>query len=122
MNKTEINWTTAGGSKIALILTRNAKLLENGYIPAATHDLDVQVNSKSLPLFDMIDHAQHGRVIRLDVSGKTLIKLPDEQRDAVEALVTEYRTHNNAVRAAEDRDDREYQARHDRIVDAMQGN
>ncbi len=114
---TVATWTAGNGKQVELVIFRNAKLAQNGWIPAATHDTQVWIGGD---LYNMISagmHPQAGYAINL--TGKITVRVPQEQQAAVKAILAEVSEHNATIRAAADKDEANYQAHRAGVLRAM---
>lgn len=105
---TVATWTAGNGKKVEMVLFRNAKLAQNGWLQAATHEVQIWIGGSLYNMLGTDIHPQAGYVINL--MGKITLRVPEDQQGAVKAMIAEVREHNAAVRAAADKDETEYQA------------
>lgn len=108
IDTTTVTWVAGNGKKVELVIFRNAKLAQNGWLQAATHETQIWIGGDIYSMLGTDIHPQAGYVINL--IGKITLRVPEEHQSAVKAILAEAIEHNAAVRAAADKDEAEYQA------------
>lgn len=111
-------WTTPKGAKIQLTVIRNAELGLNGYLPSDSHSIKVEVNGVTETFYGAYTDEKLGFVVAIRM-GKAKIQVPSADVSAVKALIDEYESNNDAVRAAEREAESRYQADVDAIREMM---
>lgn len=109
INATTIEFTTARGSTISIVLARNAKLGINGWLSSGEHSLEVAINGNTMPFHSAGEEAQLGYVIKVGMSGRDKIPAPAEIADQVKAIIAEYKDNNDNVRREQYRAEAQYQ-------------
>ena len=94
-----VTWTSQMGAQVAVTLRRNVALNAQGRERVAeTHIIDLEVADRPLTLQGEIIHPEHGYCLRADM-GRIVVRVPDECRDQVEALLAEARAAREAQAA-----------------------
>ncbi|HEX7719720.1 MAG TPA: hypothetical protein VF389_07935, partial [Woeseiaceae bacterium] len=101
-------WTAGNGKQVELVIFRNARLAQNGWLQAATHEVQIWIGGHLYSMIGTEIHPQAGYVLNL--MGKISVRVPEDQQGAVKAMIAEAREHNAAAHAAADKDEAEYQA------------
>lgn len=108
IDTTVTTWVAGNGKKVEMVIFRNARLAQNGWLQAATHEIQIWIGGDIYNMLGTDNHPQAGYVINL--MGKITLRVPTEKQVAVKAMLTEAREHNAAVRAAKDKDEADYEA------------
>jgi len=118
INTTSVSFATAKGTVIELTLVRNARLGDNGWLPSATHDMQLTINGNIASFRGTIDHDTHGYSLTANM-GNTIIPVPAEHQSIIADMITEYDSNNIAAINHAQKSEDAYQAHHQRVIDAM---
>lgn len=113
IDTSSVAWETPRGTRCEITLLRNVKLTSNGYVVAPTHEIKLSVNGSAESFYGIKDDAA-GLAVQARM-GQASAQVPAAQADAVRALVSEYRSNNDAAIAAQTAASAKYQAHHDAV-------
>ncbi len=104
INTTTVEWI-GRSCKIAVTLLRNAALTGNGWIPCATHSLQIRAGDHLMAFDSESIDAEGNYCIKVSM-GRVTITIPTEYRAAVQGLLADRQAHNAACNTATDNADR----------------